>query len=208
MSQCKAKSKRTGQRCGAKAVTGRDVCYHHGGKTPRGIASPQTTHGRYSKHLPTRLAALYQEAQNDDELLNLRDDIALVETRLKELVGRVEAGDAGTAWQGVQNSYRALRVGMQRKDTVMIQQSLTDLDGFIEKGMAERGLWQEITGLLDQRRRLTESERKRLIEAQQTITAERAMLLVGAIVGIIKANVTDRATLAKISADIERLVTA
>lgn len=208
MVQCKAKSKQSGEQCRRTAMKGRDVCYMHGGKTPRGLALPQTTHGRYSKHLPTRLAALYQEAQNDEELLNLRDDVALVETRLKELVSRVEQGDAGTAWQGVQGAYRSLKVGMQRKDTVMIHQSLTDLESFIEKGVAERGLWQEIASLLDQRRRITESERKRLIEAQQTITAEKAMLLVGAIVGIIKSNVTDRAILAKISADIEQLVTA
>ncbi len=50
------------------------------------------------------------------------------------------------------------------------------------------------------------SERRRLVELQQTITVERALVLIGAIAGIIKAHVTDRVTLAAISADLARLV--
>ena len=49
-----------------------------------------------------------------------------------------------------------------------------------------------IGGVLEQRRRLVESERKRLVEMQQTLTVEKAMLLIGAIGGIIKAHVHDR----------------
>ena len=60
--------------------------------------------------------------------------------------------------------------------------------------------------LVEQRRKLVESERRRLVELQQTITVERALVLVGAIAGIIKAHVKDRAMLAAISADLERLV--
>ena len=59
--------------------------------------------------------------------------------------------------------------------------------------------------MLDQRRKLVESERKRLTEAQQTLTVEKAMLLIGAIGGIIKAHVQDATTLRKISADISAL---
>lgn len=42
--RCRARSKRTGKTCGAPAMTGWAVCYHHGarGGAPRGPA-----HGRY-----------------------------------------------------------------------------------------------------------------------------------------------------------------
>lgn len=206
--QCEAKSKQSGHQCKRHAVAGKTVCAIHGGKTPSGIASPQLVHGRYSKHLPSKLAGLYQTALADEELLNLRQDVALIDTRLAELIGRIEEGDAGTAWMGVRDTYRHLAKAINEKDVVSTAIYLSDLGAYIDDGLAERGLWEEISRLLDQRRRLTESERKRLIEAQQVITAEKAMLLVGAIVGIIKANVTDRDTLSKISADIERLVAA
>jgi hypothetical protein len=82
MTQCTATSKRTGRRCGARAVTGRNVCYHHGGRTPRGTASPHFQHGRYSRDLPTRVAARYEEAKADTELVSLRQEIALVDVRI------------------------------------------------------------------------------------------------------------------------------
>ena len=59
---------------------------------------------------------------------------------------------------------------------------------------------------MEQRRKLVESERRRLVDRQQVLTVERALVLIGAIAGIIKAHVKDRATLAAISADLERLV--
>ena len=71
MTQCKAKSKRTGKRCKARAVTGKDVCYHHGGATP-------VKHGLYSKY-PDAVAAQHLEtARNSDRLDILKSTIALL----------------------------------------------------------------------------------------------------------------------------------
>ncbi len=52
--QCTATSKRTGERCRKSAMLGRTVCLAHGGRTPRGVASPHFKHGRHSKQLPFR----------------------------------------------------------------------------------------------------------------------------------------------------------
>lgn len=52
--QCTATSKRSGVRCRKSAMTSRTVCLAHGGKTPRGVASPHFMHGRYSTALPFR----------------------------------------------------------------------------------------------------------------------------------------------------------
>lgn len=47
---CKATSKRTHQPCRARAMRGREVCYHHGGKSLRGFVHPNYKHGYYVKH--------------------------------------------------------------------------------------------------------------------------------------------------------------
>ncbi len=52
--QCTATSKRSGVRCRKTAMKARTVCLAHGGRTPRGVASPHLKHGRYSKALPFR----------------------------------------------------------------------------------------------------------------------------------------------------------
>lgn len=52
--QCIAESKRSGVRCRKSAMKERTVCLAHGGRTPRGVASPHLKHGRHSKLLHFR----------------------------------------------------------------------------------------------------------------------------------------------------------
>src|SRR5262245_50957479 len=115
--KCTAKSKRTGKRCRANAVTGREVCYHHGGRSPQGIALPQTKSGRYSKHLPSRLLATYEEAKRDPEILALRDEVALIDARLAELLKRIDTGESGASWKQLQENFRELRVALKNRDS-------------------------------------------------------------------------------------------
>jgi hypothetical protein len=200
MSACAAKT-RSGEPCKrAAAANGR--CNLHGGKTPVGLALPQTKHGRYSKHLPTRLQARYYEAQSDTALLELREDIALIDARLADVLARVDTGESGSLWEALVEAKEYYHKAPAR-DKAMALYALLDK---IDAGAADYAAWQDVRALLDQRRRTVESERKRLVEMQQTLTVERAMLLVGAVAGIVKAHVTDSKQLAAISADLGALL--
>lgn len=178
----------------------------HGGTTPRGLASPLLKHGRYSKHLPTRLAGRYEEALRDTELLALREDISLLDARLGDVLARVDTGESGWLWSRLKEQATDLRAARRAQDTVAAAAALNDLLSLVDAGHQDYAAWSDVRSLLDQRRRLVESERKRLVEMQQTLTVERAMLLVGAVAGIVKAHVTDRAQLAAISADLGALL--
>ena len=206
MPYCGAKT-RTGGTCTQPAMqNGR--CRMHGGKHPKGLASPHYKTGKYSRYLPARLTARYEEAVSDPALLELRGDIALTDARLADLLSRVDTGESGALWQALQ----ALRLDVitykRAGDTVKMAEALNALLDTIGQAHADYRAWAEIGAVLDQRRRLVESERKRMVEMQQTLTVEKAMLLIGAIGGIIKAHVDDRTVLAKISADISALVAA
>lgn len=91
MVQCKAKSKRTKEQCQANAVTGKDVCYHHGGKTP-------VKHGLYSKYTKHKLGDKIQELASDPGLLDLRQQIAfkqsLILDKLDQLQGYINSEDS------------------------------------------------------------------------------------------------------------------
>lgn len=63
--QCTATSKRSGKRCRKSSMTDRTVCLLHGGKTPRGVASPHFRHGRYSILLRARPTARVTANLND-----------------------------------------------------------------------------------------------------------------------------------------------
>lgn len=206
MAQCTAKSKRSGEQCKRGAVPGGTKCHIHGGKSLVGAASPAFRTGRYSKHLPARLMARYQEAQSDPQLLALRDEVALVDARLADLLGRVDTGESARRWQEAQEAFEELRRA-QRKGKDGAKEfiaALDDLEQALRSGN-DYGLWAEIASVVDLRKRLVESERKRLVEMQQMITAERAMVLLSRVVDIIRTHVTDRDTLAAISADFRAL---
>jgi len=177
----------------------------HGGLTPRGMASVHTTHGRYSKDLPTRLAGRYQQAMADPQLGMLHSEIALLVTRIGGLVSQLDTGQyGGDLWQELTTAYQAAR---HAKDGTSMAAALNDLGEIIKLGSNEHVIWDEIIKVVEQLRKLTDSERKRQMDLEQVITAERAMLLVSAISGVIKEHVTDKHQLAAISADIGALIT-
>jgi hypothetical protein len=203
MSLCGAKTRNGGTCQQAALANGR--CHYHGGKSLSGIAAPAYRHGRYSRVMPTRMQERYQEAANDTALLELREDVALLDARLSDLLMRVDSGESGSIWRMLQQARTALIVARRAQDQAGQAAAINDMLELIGRGHADYQAWRELGSTLEQRRRLVESERKRLIEMQQTITAEKAMLLIGAIGQILKTHVTDRTILSKISADIRDL---
>lgn len=63
----------------------------------RGV--PAFKHGRYSRYLPERLTQAYEAAQADEALVVMRDELALVDARLAELLGNVDREGFFQQWQ-------------------------------------------------------------------------------------------------------------
>lgn len=191
--------------CGAFAMRGKTKCYNHGGATPAGIACANTKHGRYSKVLPARMIERYSAAINDPELLNLSAEIAVVDSRLSDLLVRVEQGDAGDIWDKLSKAKDKYREATLKSDIPTMSVQMDAMLSLIETGAQDVAAWREIHTVLEQRRRLVESERKRLIEQEQMLTLHETQTLFMALAEAVKSNVTDRDTLAKIQTEWTRL---
>jgi hypothetical protein len=196
---------RTGDSCKQPALeNGR--CRFHGGKTPKGIDSANFRHGRYSHYLPARLKQRYEEACQDDRLLEMRDEISLLDTRITELISGMDTGESGRIWRDLKNARKQLLYAKQVDDQSGMTQALNSIVILIQNGARDWEAWAEITTTIEQRRRVVESERKRLLEMQQYITAEKAMLLIYAVAEILKRHIPDRQLLDQISGEIGRLI--
>ena len=182
-------------------------CRLHGGASLNGFDLPQTKDGRYSKYLPARLAGKYLEAQNDPELLNLAGEIGLVEARIAELLEGVDRDAVGRVWAKIRATYDDLDLAMKTGDSGGTIACMAELGKLTRTGNRDYYAWEEIDKLIEQRRKLVDSERKRRVDMQNMITADRAMLLVSAIVGVIRDNVADRKVLTRISNEIGKLIT-
>lgn len=201
MSQCTAKAKCSGTQCQRAAMHGRTVCYMHGGKSLRGIASRTLKSGRYSKDLPTRLAARYQESQADPDLLNLHSEISLTDAFVLDALKGLDTGESGRLWQSLNTTWQTLQDAQRAKDGQAVALALNDLGSLIKRGIAAHAARSETMDLIERRRKLVESESKRRVQMQDMITSEKAMLLVGQLTAAVVRYVSDPKALAGIAAE-------
>ena len=100
MTQCTAKSKRTGKRCTARAMSGKAVCYHHGGRSPgakKGNKSAVVT-GQFETIFPGCLT-VEEQAQmagmNTIPLAVVEEELQLTRVRETRILQRIrKARDA------------------------------------------------------------------------------------------------------------------
>jgi len=84
----------------------------------------------------------------------------------------------------------------------LLQDQLENLNQEGEEPIA----WAQVMGLVEQRRKLVDTERKRLMDEDRAIPIERLMILVAAIVDIIRRNVASQEARRAISDEIRGLV--
>ena len=178
---CKAHKRLTKEPCRAWAVRGMEVCRLHGGKSLRGVAAPWYKTGKYSKELPTQLAAQYQEALRHPEIHALVDEIALGETRLRKLLERIEHNDLGQAWVALDATWKQFTAARSHGDTEGMRQALDDAEGLINRGQTDYLLWNQILDVVKTVADLRLKEHRRMLDLNLVITADRAMLLFGLI---------------------------
>jgi hypothetical protein len=197
--RCTAKAKSTQERCGLRAEPGFKVCRYHGGKSLVGPAAPNYKHGGYSRVMPTRMLQRYEEAENDPELLSHRTAIALTDSRIVDLLRRVDVGESGQLWRDLRDTWTAFR---QTSDEDERKFHLQNLHSLITKGASDWQVWHEVFDLLEKLRRHKDSEQKRLFAMEQIVTVDEAMAYGAALSQAVRRHVKDADTLRAIADDL------
>lgn len=198
---CGAKT-RAGGACRQPAMkNGR--CRLHGGKALRGAAHPMYKTGRYSKDFPDQLAARFEESLRDPELVELVREIALIDTRVGEMISELSSDAASAIFADLRKAWRQYKQPAKPGDA---ERGLETVGRLIEQGAEDWHRWQEIYDAIERRRRLVDSEAKRQAELKQLLTLSEAMHLINAFVEIVRENVKDKGALSRISAGITGLM--
>jgi hypothetical protein len=135
------------------------------------------------------MAAKYQEAQDDPELLSLRSEIALLDARIAELFERVDTGESGAIWDALQKEWATFRLHRSLGDVPKMHTSMAKLDLLMDRKLTDTAAHREITEKIEQRRKLCETEQKRLVTSQQMINSTEAMVLVAKLTDIVTRSV-------------------
>ncbi len=207
-----------GRPCTRDRMRGKSVCYMHGGMSPSGVAHGRFKDGRYCKSIPSRLTETFQTDLHDPDHLVTTSEIALYTARVDDLLARVDSGECGETWNSLRATFSASQkaldkwnrcgetaTGLEAKQDFF--QAHETIGALIAEGVNDYGAWAEVQNAVEQRRRLAETEMKRLEKAGQYITAEKAMNLMGAVLGLVRRHVTDRKVLQSIQNGIDELAT-
>ncbi|MEO8483344.1 MAG: HGGxSTG domain-containing protein [Acidobacteriota bacterium] len=205
MASCGAKT-RSGGKCKRAGLTnGR--CKLHGGASLVGPAHPNFRTGRHSKYLQLQFSERYQQGLNDPRLLGLRDDVALIDVRISELLEAV--GETGNTrlWKDARAKFDAFKGAADKgKDGIGAARVMLDaLDKVLTDGLSRASTWDELADRLDLRRRLVDSETKRQKDLFEMITTDQAMRIVGQFIDEVKQRVKDPELLTALSNHFSRL---
>ena len=139
-------------------------------------------------------------------MISHSDEIALTDTRIEEVLKQIDLGESTSSWELAQKTGAQLKSAIQDKDPERLQRALAEHFAVLERGSSDWMIWTEVGKLLEQRRKLVDSESKRLLQQQETLTSSEAYLLFNALTSVILEHVTDREQRAKIQNGFERIV--
>ncbi len=180
-------------------------CPLHGGKSLKGPASATYQGKGYSKYFPSKkLRRIFARSFEDRELMRLRNDLAIVATRLVELIQSLNSGQSGTLRKRLRKKYRELR--RSRPNSAKFTKAINEIGELIECGSSNDAIWKEIGQQIELRRRLLDSETKRSVVAGQMMTLEEVQMAAEALARVVQKHVKDRKTKQKITEEVAGLI--
>lgn len=200
MPQCTATSKGSGERCKRLAVTGSTVCRVHGA----GGGAP-VKHGRYSKHLPKRLATRYRQLVSDRTLIDAQEHLALLETMLSERFAKLGEISPAEMWRSAIEAYQECRRAMSEGDTDGTIRSLSTLEHVLNNGLGQAQAERDIRDLIQEAVPVRRVELQRLYAEETKVTAKEVQALLAALLDAINRHVSDPDAKRAVSAEIVRL---
>lgn len=207
--------------CGKPCPYGYNRCWRHGGPNPKvkwwghgrwGIYSPYPhvqlgyERSKMSKHVPDHidrgpnLAAMYEQAYQDPELLSIRPLLGLAAVRIQQLAARISDSESQNRWRSVLDGWREFRSlvfsefgkGLDRLESSDdLKDAFWKVYAVMDGAYHDYQSWRDIFDFSRVYRELSESERKRLKEMQQMITAEEAFELVADLQAVITEELAD-----------------
>lgn len=194
---------RQGQRCKNAVRAGWPVCHYHGAGRPTKPGGRPPS--KYTKHLPTSLVQKYEEFLTDPDIVSCRGELALMDSRIAELLTRLEDSLGDASWVKVRHALSVLKKSLIKSNSIIDAEGL--LEEALESNSTESEIWKSIVGLVDSRRKLSETEMRRIEKAQHYLDIQQANALVSFLMDTVKDNVTDPVAIRAISDKFKKLST-
>lgn len=211
-----------GRHCGCENSRGRPCskhgmpnmrCRNHGGLSLAGPASPSWKSGADSKYAAIFTGGAwehYEEARKDPRYLELRDNMAILDTLKMEELLAARTGRGGAFVEELGASWERVRSVDPKKDPAGARAALRDHGRLIEEGVSAESARKRALDVMERQRRTSETERKRIVDQERTITQVQAMSFAAAYNALMRETLAgepnERELLARFNAGAARLV--
>ena len=155
------------------------VCRYHGGKTPVGTASPHFKTGKYSKHMPTRLAELYSETLADENVVSMIEEVRLCDTRILDCLDKLSTGESGNLYKTLREQLGVIVEALATGDLGEVERVLETVQRLVDQGAADWEIWRELSHWMEQKKRLVETEIKRVVAGKMYFTFQEVQAFLG-----------------------------
>lgn len=187
-------------------------CVDHAGNRPRGIEHHSFRSGRYSQVLDKKVSGDFMSMLQDPEYLSLKQNIALVDTQIIELMRNFEGGLDEYSWEKMLKCKSEAEVlvrtshhGDKEEMLSKLVSVLSKMCILIDHGSKATGIWSDIAEASTKRAKLVQVETQRLVAERNSIPADTAYTLFAMILQAVKRNVKDKVALASIAREIDQL---
>lgn len=152
-------------------------CIYHGGNTLGGqLVNKLKSAGRarmYAHSLNGRLQEMFIEAMTDPEYLSLAPEISALATRAADLLGKLDDTDYMVIATGINRARRNIEKYIKEEKPEKVMYEAQEILRLIDKDSDSSRRWEEFSQVAMRLSKIAESERRRAVEAQHTITAQQ-----------------------------------
>jgi hypothetical protein len=203
---CNAKTK-NGKVCRNTLLQPNFRCRMHGGKTPRGLASPNIKNGLYSADMPTRLLARYDDLMADGAVLSVRSDIALLGSAIGETLAEMKQSEESVDPEALVAAVERIADNWKSWDWTKMTAEMSALLDMAKGRVARQDSMNRVRSLIKDRAALVAQENKVLLDREAMIPVDQVLLLMRALTGVVRREVRDPKTLVAIEAEFTRVAT-
>jgi len=127
----------------------------------------------YLDGLPDDIREEYRKAYEDPKLLSIRDNIALLQARRKQLIKRLELGDS-VAWRiELGKAWDQFVAARNRDEHDAMRDSFNMVAALLEAGSDDEGVWLDIQSIDRDLVKWKSMESERLLQVKMVLTAEQ-----------------------------------
>lgn len=179
--------------CHRKPLKRRKRCAKHGGRQGTGPANSNWRGGKSQawirKHLPAGMLKQFDDILNDPDLISMRSLMALNGVRISDLLRKLPTGESKQVLSTLRGILQSQATWMQTLSVSpgisdVLRKSLEQCKEQLENGLSlcdeaaqTSAVWDEVAGVVEGQRRLSDTERRREEALMSSITMPQAVAL-------------------------------